>query len=185
MLLSALAEVRARAPRVPQVERVLSATLIAPAPPTASAAPLAQAAQASPPTPAAPRPPDPVAPGDVRTAPPGPTTTSESRMGIGDEFDAYVPRSRLETPPAPTTIVDVRSPEELKGVVDLRVEFTLFIDETGKVRRVRIETPGVHPAFERAIADSFEPVPFTPGRVDGEAVRSRIRLEVEFSNVRR
>ena len=57
---------------------------------------------------------------------------------------------------------------------------SLFIDETGKVVRVRVETQAFPPQMQEAARSAFMDAMFTPGLVDGLPVRSRIRVEVTF-----
>jgi hypothetical protein len=93
----------------------------------------------------------------------------------------YLPRSRLTVPPRPVAQVHVPFPPEVKGVVDLRVQIALFIDDAGTVQRVRLDSPNVPPTFAQAIQDTFLATRFTPGEVDRQPVASMIRLEVEFA----
>lgn len=77
--------------------------------------------------------------------------------------------------------MEVPFPKGVEGIVKLKVQVDLFIDEFGTVRRLRIENPGnLHPAFSQAVLDTFMPVQFSPGKVDAVAVRSQLRIEVEF-----
>ncbi|MFM2341374.1 MAG: hypothetical protein RLZZ592_1027 [Pseudomonadota bacterium] len=66
-----------------------------------------------------------------------------------------------------------------------RAELTLFIDEDGWVRRVRIEpdragSSALPAVLEDSARQSFLGSRFTPGEIAGRAVRSRLRVEVEF-----
>lgn len=92
----------------------------------------------------------------------------------------YLPRAELTVAPTLLQSVDVLFPEDVEGIVNLRVQATLFIDEDGVVRRVRLESPDVHASFARAILDAFNSARFTPGKVDALPVRSQLRVEVEF-----
>ncbi len=56
----------------------------------------------------------------------------------------------------------------------------MFIDETGKVVRVRVETQAFPPEMQEAARSAFMDAIFTPGLVDGLPVRSKIRVEVTF-----
>lgn len=120
---------------------------------------------------------------------PGPVP-SERRLPGGEqrpasaapEADApYLPRAQLTVPARIMGSAHVPFPDEVVGVVDLKVQLTLFIDESGKVQRVRIDTANVHSAFEKAIRDTFSEARFSPGEVNQVPVRSQMRLEVEFS----
>jgi hypothetical protein len=92
----------------------------------------------------------------------------------------YLPRSQLSAAPRPQSMVEVAFPQDVTGVVDLTLQATLFIDEHGVVQRIRVDTPDVHPSFERAVRETFGPARFTPGERDGTPVRSQLRIQVEF-----
>jgi periplasmic protein TonB len=57
---------------------------------------------------------------------------------------------------------------------------SLFIDETGKVVRVRVDSQTLPLEMQDAARSAFMGAAFTPGLVDGLPVRSRIRVEVTF-----
>ena len=44
--------------------------------------------------------------------------------------DEYLPRNRLSVAPQVLTSVDVQFPPEVSGIVDLKIQITLFVDET-------------------------------------------------------
>ncbi len=92
----------------------------------------------------------------------------------------YLPRNRLSVVPQVLTNVDVQFPAEVSGIVNLKVQITLFIDEIGAVRRLRFDSAAIPSPFAAAVLDTFLKARFKPGEVDGVAVRSQIRLEVEF-----
>lgn len=92
----------------------------------------------------------------------------------------YYPRGELTVAPRLLSTVVVPFPEDVKGVVELNVRISLFIDEQGGVRRIRIDTPNIPAPFERAVRDAFSPAQFAPGEIQATAVRSQVRLEVEF-----
>jgi periplasmic protein TonB len=97
-----------------------------------------------------------------------------------DAFLDYLPRDRLTVPPTPLTDVQVPFPEQVAGTVNLRVVASLFIDEFGKVRRVRLDSPGVPSAFAHVIIDTFLATRFKPAEIETAPVRSHVRLEIEF-----
>ncbi len=112
---------------------------------------------------------------------PAPPTTPVPKDAVEETFANYLPRDRLTVPPQPRTAVEVPFPKGVEGIVKLKVQIDLFIDEFGTVRRVRIENPGnLHPAFSQVVLDTFMPVQFSPGKVDAVAVPSQLRIEVEF-----
>jgi hypothetical protein len=94
--------------------------------------------------------------------------------------EEYLPRNRLSVVPQVLTNVEVQFPADVSGIVDLKVQVTLFVDEYGTVRRVRFDTAAIPSSFAAAVLDTFLKARFKPGEVDGVAVRSQIRLEIEF-----
>jgi hypothetical protein len=92
----------------------------------------------------------------------------------------YLPRGELTVPPKVLGPIDVRFPEDVEGLVHLDVKLTLFIDEEGRVQRIRIDSPGIHPSFERAVRETFAAARFAPGELHQRPVRSQMRLEVSF-----
>lgn len=122
--------------------------------------------------------------GTGRPPPPQPPTATtdpaSEPVAVVDPWAGYVPRGELTRAPRPLTTIPLPFPPEVEGLVDLRVRVTLFIDETGRVQRVRLDTPGVPPAFARTIIETFGQARFAPGEQGSVAVRSQLRLEVEF-----
>ncbi len=102
-------------------------------------------------------------------------------MPVAPEEPVYLTRGELTVAPRPLGTVDVPFPEDVVGLVDLKVQVTLFIDEEGEVRQVRIDTPQVAEPFERAIRASFGAARFSPGQVGDMPVRSQVRVEVAFA----
>ncbi len=92
----------------------------------------------------------------------------------------YLPRSALTVAPTPVTDVVVEHPlaegqrRHYAGVL------SLFIDETGRVVRIRAEGEPLPEALDHAAREAFGRARFHPGEVDGRKVRSRIRIEVTF-----
>lgn len=109
----------------------------------------------------------------------------EAAKDQGGEGQAdYLPRKLLTVGAAPIGDIQVPFPVNVSGVVDLRVKVSLFIDETGRVRRVRFDTPDVAPAFVTAILDTFGSARFKPGELNAVAVKSQLPLEVQFAAAR-
>ena len=110
-----------------------------------------------------------------------PTTTA-----VGDTapsgFD-YVPRERLTVVPVPLGAIEVPFPESVAGDITATVRLSLFIDEAGQVKRVRIDDgPMRVPALEQAALDAFAQAKFKPGQLEGRVVRSLVRIEVTFES---
>nr|WP_316643583.1 hypothetical protein [uncultured Roseateles sp.] len=95
--------------------------------------------------------------------------------------DLYLPRSRLSVPPVLRSQVALLWPElaEAQGG-HFRAVLALFIDEHGVVQKVRVEGSGLPPALEAVARESFLGASFLPGELQGEVVKSLIRVEVRF-----
>jgi hypothetical protein len=108
-----------------------------------------------------------------------PSTAQEGDAGFLD----YLPPIRLSVPPKPLAPREVPFPAEVNEAVDLRVMVSLFIDEAGKVRRIRVDTPAIPAPFAQSIIRTFLATDFTPGTIDAVPVRSLVRIEVAFQGV--
>jgi hypothetical protein len=164
---------------------VIHVRQLAPAPPPQPAepetAPGIQNQESAGLPPVAPQDPKPQAPAPAALAETPPQTTPAPKDAVEEAFANYLPRDRLTVPPQPRTAVEVPFPKGVEGIVRLKVQVDLFIDEFGTVRRLRIVNPGnLHPAFPQAVLDTFMAVQFSPGKVDAVAVPSQLRIEVEF-----
>jgi len=95
--------------------------------------------------------------------------------------DIYLPRARLSLPPVLRSQVALVWPEaaETQGG-HFRAVLALFIDELGVVQKVRVEGSGLPPALEAVARESFLGASFVPGELQGQAVKSLIRVEVRF-----
>lgn len=92
----------------------------------------------------------------------------------------YVPRSILTRAPAPMTPVFLRYPSfDADEHEHYSAQLTLFIASSGKVDRVKLDSP-LPPELEGAARRAFLGVQFTPGELNGRPVRSLIRVEVQF-----
>lgn len=120
-------------------------------------------------------------------APPKATTDASDatdgggRGGSGGSGEEYLPRSALSAAPQVLGAVMLEYPPQAPPG-RWQGELTLFIDETGQVRRVRVDSGEAQlPApFQEAARQAFLGARFTPGEVSGRAVRSRIRIAVDF-----
>ena len=57
-------------------------------------------------------------------------------------------------------------------------QLVLSIDETGKVTAVEVESATLPPAAAERAAAIFAELQFSPGRIDGTAVKARVRITV-------
>jgi len=91
----------------------------------------------------------------------------------------YVPAEELDERPLIRTPVHPVFPHDAP-VASGRVVLKLLINEAGAVDRtvaVQADPPGV---FEQAAVDAFAAARFTPGRKDGLAVKSALKVELNF-----
>lgn len=107
------------------------------------------------------------------------SAASQVSAEVFDERD-YLPRRELTAAPAPSHEVPLLWPSEGVPAGHYAEVLTLFIDETGQVRKVRVEGDGLPPLLKRQAQESFLGARFAPGQLHGQAVKSRIRIEVAF-----
>lgn len=118
---------------------------------------------------------------DSRTQVAGTALNSSVAGGRHDPLD-YVPREFLSLAPAPLSAIEVPFPDSVTGELKIDVQLALFIGESGVVQRVLVESTGLPPELEDAAAAAFRQARFTPGQVDGQAVRSLIKVAVTFES---
>jgi len=109
-----------------------------------------------------------------------PRPAPPSLMSVKVDSDSYIPRNQLTTPPIARSAIVLKPPSGEVGAGRLVGVLSLFIDEQGRVIRVDAEEPALPPLFEQAARETFLTAEFSPGEVDGQAVRSRLRVEVVF-----
>ena len=63
-----------------------------------------------------------------------------------------------------------------------RVVLRLYVDESGRVDRIAVESGDPTGAFEQAAREAFGAARFRPGRKAGVAVKSLLRIEVNFGS---
>ncbi len=99
----------------------------------------------------------------------------------GRDSDAdYYPRSALSMAPAALDAVVIDYPPITNDSGHHVSQLSLFIDEAGRVARVRVDGPALPPELEQAARTAFMGARFRAGAVDGRAVKSLIRIEVVF-----
>jgi hypothetical protein len=89
----------------------------------------------------------------------------------------FLDPSQLTERPKPLT----QPPLELLHSVLARsgtVQLVLSIDEEGNVTAVDVDSATLPPAVAERAAGIFATMRFSPGRVDGNAVKSRVRITV-------
>lgn len=75
---------------------------------------------------------------------------------------------------------DIRqdNPVLAKSAENGKAILVLFINETGRIDRVEIESSEVSETLIREVAHEFNAALFQPAQIDGNAVKSRMRIEV-------
>ena len=109
----------------------------------------------------------------------GPSANSQP---MGADRDQYIPRPMLSVVPVVQTPVLLVAPAGETQIARHVGILSLFIDEEGVVRRIAAGEPRLPPAFEQAAREAFMAARFAPGQVDGQLVKSRVRVEVVFDN---
>jgi hypothetical protein len=99
-----------------------------------------------------------------------------------ERYEEFVPRSELSIPPFPSTPIVLESPEGDGSLSRYLGVLSLFIDEQGRVEHISADEPYLPPAFEAAARHAFMTAQFSPGQIDGRAVKSRQRVEVVFDS---
>lgn len=96
--------------------------------------------------------------------------------------DPYLPRSMLTRAPVPASPVSLLFPPEFEEDGLHVAVLSVFIDEQGQVRRLRVDSGHLPAALEAAARRAFENLVFRPGELQGRAVKSLMRIEVRFES---
>lgn len=106
--------------------------------------------------------------------------------GAAGDDDLYFPRSQLLVAPAAIDPVVIDYPRFDGDAGRYVAELSLFIDETGRVARIRVDSGSLPPALEDAARRAFTQARFRPGEAaEHGTVKSRIRIEVVFESGQR
>lgn len=98
-------------------------------------------------------------------------------------LDTYLPRPQLTLAPSPREAILLDYPADGPLAGRFAATLTLYIDEQGWVRRVDVDRDEALPeVLRQAARAAFGRQRFAPGQVDGQAVRSRIRIEVVYES---
>lgn len=118
----------------------------------------------------------------LEAAPPVAAVASQPEPALLIRFDEadYLPRRELTVAPVLKAEVPLVWPEE--GVLAGRYSavVTLFVDETGRVRKLRFDGDGLPPLLQEQAREAFLGARFSPGELQGVPVKSRVRVEVVF-----
>lgn len=153
---------RAAAPVAVRVRQLTSAAAAEPAPPAPAPGPAS----------APDRPLEPM---------PQPTPAPAVPVSADVEPPVYVPRALLSVAPVARAPVLLEWPPNWPLRNSYKAILKLYLDEQGRVERVEPDGDAVLPGplFEAA-RQAFVATGFTPGQLNGQAVKSWVRVEVSF-----
>ena len=109
---------------------------------------------------------------------PGPAVQRAGHGGLDD----YLPRRLLTQAPISDRPFELPYPPTGPVQGHYVAVAALYIDEHGGVRDVRFEGEPLPSALHEAARESFLGARFSPGEVEGQPVKSRIRIEVTFES---
>lgn len=94
--------------------------------------------------------------------------------------DEFLTKERLSVSAQPLTDIQIPWPSGLPVMGVKSAVFTIFIDELGIVRDVVPDGHTLSPVMEEVARDAFLAAAFRPALLNGRAVKSMKRIEVEF-----
>jgi len=106
--------------------------------------------------------------------------------------DAYLPRSQLSKAPQALDAIHIPFPEGVPGGQHYSAVLALYVDETGTVRKVVVQSAEagsveardqpLPPPLAQAARLAFMQAGFAPGELKGRAVKALIHVEVQFDD---
>lgn len=120
----------------------------------------------------------------VRAAPSEPPAEAPHEVTVAttDGGVEYLPSAMLSEVPFPERPLSIPYPLDSPELGRFSTVLALFIDESGSVRRVRLDGPPLPPALDAAARAAFMGVRWKPGELTGRPVKSVILVEVTFEN---
>ena len=94
----------------------------------------------------------------------------------------YYPSHELTIKPKIIQEADLESAETRDIPAYGKIEASLFIDEFGNVSFVKIESTELPDIFSNAVTDGFKKSHFSPGEINGVAVKSVLRIELTYAD---
>jgi TonB family protein len=119
----------------------------------------------------------------TRAAEGGDSSSNREGQADGeDDIDAtpYLPRSQLDQPSHPLDRIEIDYPPGAP-LGEFNAVLLLFVDETGRVQRIRVREGSLPDSLERAAMAAFHAVRFSPGQRQGRVVKSLYPVAVNFS----
>jgi hypothetical protein len=116
---------------------------------------------------------------DDRGAPGSGTADTEETPWFGIPLPYYYEPRELTERPRPVTDVTLESPSVDAYPGAGKIVLLLYINEEGKVDEVAVLASDVDsPAVETAVVEQFQLVRFAAGKLNGQAVKSKKKIEV-------
>lgn len=109
-----------------------------------------------------------------------PVATPANPAAGTDDWDSYLPRPLLTVPPRAQEPVLLAWPEFGAEQLHYEALLALYIDESGRVQAVRVQGQDLPAPLAEAARRAFEGRRFFPGELQGQAVKSRIFIEISF-----
>ncbi len=131
------------------------------------------------------------APAAAPTAVPIPATAATSASHAAnatpaaspaEEVAYYYPARQLQQKPQVIEDIDTNLTLTLPGIETQNVILRLFINERGGIDHIDIEQSSLAPEVVAAVSGAFGKLRFTPGKMDGLAVKSQLKIEVLLEN---
>jgi hypothetical protein len=104
-------------------------------------------------------------------------TTTTTVSGV-----EYLPRAMLSVVPTPKRPLGIPFPPDGPAEGRFSTILALFVEETGDVRRIRLDGAGLPASLEAAARNAFLTARWEPGQREGHVVKSLIRVEVTFES---
>jgi hypothetical protein len=120
----------------------------------------------------------PQAPNDPPSRAQAPELSPVSDGGSG--WQEYIPRPLLSEPPQARQSPFLEWPPFDGQQANYTAILALYIDENGMVQRIEVESDDLPQPLADAARRAFNGLQFAPGKLDGEAVKSLVRIEVSF-----
>ncbi len=121
-----------------------------------------------------------------KSAPPAPVAKPQSSPGSGIEVPlirdpVYYPARQLDVYPQPVVMIQPKCPDSAVAQrINGRVQLLLLIDEFGVVNEASVVDAQPEGMFEDATLQGFRLARFVPAQKQGNKVKSRVILRVNF-----
>ncbi len=118
---------------------------------------------------------------DIRTSEPPlrhPVPAPDVRSRLG--WDPYLPAALLDERPSVVVDIPVDPPELREHPQGGEIVLSLWIGADGAVEKIAVEENSLPTVFADSAVRGFQSAKFRPGKKDGRAVKSRLRVTVSY-----